>query len=83
MQTMALIPKDDFHFYVDDKLIDIIWISHNIQQQTNAANYHEMTRTIGWLKKLAQRLLDGRSTERDEVTVRKKLAAVGLDWYLE
>lgn len=80
---MALIPKDDYHFYVDDKLIDLIWINHHIQQQTNAANYHAMTRTIGWLKKLAQRLLNGQATDRDETALRKKLAAVGLNWYLE
>ncbi|MCG3211529.1 MAG: hypothetical protein FOGNACKC_05175 [Anaerolineae bacterium] len=80
---MALKPKDTLHFYVDDKLVDLVWINHHIQQQTNAANYHEMTRTIGWLKKLAQRILDGRATDRDEQTARKKLAAVGLNWYLE
>ncbi len=80
---MALKPIDRQHFYLDDKLIDLVWIAHQVKKQTNAANYHEMNRGLNWLNKLAQRLLVNEINEADEHLARKRLDILGLGWYLE
>ena len=56
---MTLKSVDDKHFYVDDRLIDTIWIERHANNLVNAANYHEENRRINWLKKLPRRLAAG------------------------
>ena len=80
---MALKPIDRQHFYLDDKLIDLVWIAHQVKKQTNAANYHEMNRGLNWLNKLAHRLSADETNENNEYVARKRLSTLGLDWYLE
>ena len=80
---MSLKPIDKQHFYLDDRLIDLVWISHKAKHQTNAANYHQMNRSLSWLNKLARRLLTDETRADDEQKARKRLAILGLDWYLE
>ena len=80
---MPLKPIDKQHFYLDDTLIDLVWIAHQVKKQTNAANYHEMNRGLNWLNKLAERLLTDNFTEEDERLARKRLEILGVSWYLE
>ena len=80
---MPLKPVDKQHFYLDDTLIDLVWIAHQVKKQTNAANYHEMNRGLNWLNKLAERLLTDNFTEEDERLARKRLEILGVSWYLE
>jgi hypothetical protein len=80
---MPLHPIDEQHFYLDGKLIDLVWINHNAKKQTNAANYHEISRSLRWLNKLAARLVAGDVAGEDEQFARKRLAILGLDWYLD
>ena len=80
---MPLRSIDEQHFYLDDKLIDLVWIGHKTQKQINAANYHHMNRSLRWLNKLAARLVCGDVTQDDEQQVRKQLTVLGLDWTLE
>ena len=79
---MSLKPVDKHHFYLDDQLIDLVWIAHKARQQTNAANYHDMNRSLNWLNKLASRLLAGEIRDDDEQGVKKRLVILGLEWYL-
>jgi hypothetical protein len=80
---MTLKPIDKHHFYLDDKLIDLVWIGHKARRQTNAANYHEMNRSLNWLNKLASRLMLGEIRDGDEQGVQRRLAILGLEWYLD
>lgn len=80
---MTLKSVDDKHFYVDDRLIDTIWIERHGNNLVNAANYHDVNRSINWLKAAARRLAAGEERVDDEKNVRKRLAALGLDYYLK
>ena len=80
---MSLKPIDKHHFYLNDQLIDLVWIAHKAGRQTNAANYHDINRSLSWLNKLASRLLAGEIRNDDERGVRKRLAILGLEWYLD
>ena len=80
---MPLKSVDDKHFYVDDRLIDTIWIERHANNLVNAANYHEVNRSINWLKKLGRRLAAGDERVDDEKNVKKRLATLGLDYYLK
>lgn len=82
-KAMPLKPLDRQHFYLDDTLIDLVWIAHQVKKQTNAANYHEMNRSLNWLNKLAHRLLSGNTSDDDERLACKRLEALGVSWYLE
>ncbi len=79
---MTLKPIDTEHFYLNTKLIDLVWIGYHAQKQTNAANYHDMNRNLNWLNQLAQRLLDNDVTDTDELIARKRLEALGFGWSL-
>jgi len=80
---VSLKSVDDKHFYLDDRLIDLVWIERHANELVNAANYHEINRSLNWLKKLARRLAAGNSAENDELQVRRRLSLLGLGWYLE
>ncbi len=80
---MPLKPIDAEHFYLNDKLIDLVWIGYQAKKQINAANYHDMNRSLNWLNQLAQRLLDDNVTDTDELIVRKRLEALGFGWSLD
>lgn len=83
---MALKSVDSQHFYIDDRLIDMVWIKHHAGELVNAANYHEINRSLHWLTRLAQRLAEGRVAEDDEAATeiaKKRLANLGLHWYLD
>jgi len=80
---MTLKSVDDKHFYVDDRLIDTIWIERHANNLVNAANYHEVNRSINWLKKFARRLAAGDERVDDEKNVKKRLVTLGLDYYLK
>ena len=80
---MTLKSVGDKHFYVDDRLIDTIWIERHGNNLVNAANYHEVNRSINWLKTAARRLAAGDERPNDETNVRKRLATLGLDYYLK
>jgi len=80
---MALKTVDEQHFYIDDRLVDLVWIKRHAGELVNAANYHEITRSLHWLNRLAQRLAAGEVRAADELTAKKRLAALGLDWYLD
>lgn len=82
-KAMPLKTIDEKHFYLDDRLIDLIWIHRHANTLINAANYHEVNRSLNWLNGLAHRLARGEERESDEAMVRKRLTALGLDWYLE
>ena len=77
---MSLKGVDEKHFYVDGKLIDLVWINHHAKTLINAANYHEMNRSLHWIRKLAERLATGDERVDDERELRKRLATLGLDW---
>ena len=74
---------DTQHFYIDDQLIDLVRIGHQIRQQTNAANYHDKQRNLSWLHKFARELAAGNITERDAAKAKEKLIALGYRWYFE
>ena len=76
-------PVDGQHFYIDERLIDLAWIGHQVLHQTTAANYHEMHRNLRWLHQLADRLLNGQVTMEDEVDARRALSLLGYGWYFE
>ncbi len=80
---MVLKALDEQHFYIDDKLVDLVWIGYQTKKQINAANYHDVNRHLNWLNKLAERLLTNDVDERDERMVRKRLAALVLSWYFD
>lgn len=80
---MSLTPIDDKHFYLNDQLIDLVWIGYQAKLMTNAANYHDMNRSLNWLNKLARRLTAGQTTVEDESQARRRLLTLGLDWYLK
>ena len=80
---MTLKTVDDEHFYIDDRLIDTIWIERHANNLVNAANYHEVNRSINWLKKLARRLAASDERDDDEKNVKKRLVTLGLDYYLK
>ncbi len=82
---MALKSVDSQHFYIDDRLIDMVWINRHAGELVNAANYHEINRSLHWLNRLAQRLAEGRVAETDaeaEAAAKKRLTNLGLNWYL-
>jgi hypothetical protein len=79
---MSLKGVDPKHFYVDDKLIDLVWITHHANTLVNAANYHEINRAMHWLRKLAERLAEGRHKPGDEQGVRQRLATLGLGYII-
>jgi hypothetical protein len=83
VQKMAFKPIDAQHFYIDDHLIDLVWISHQIRQQTNAANYHDKQRNLSWLHKFGRQLAAGNITEKDEAKAREKLISLGYRWYFD
>ena len=74
---------DAQHFYIDNQLIDLVWISHQIRQQTNAANYHNKQRNLTWLQKFGRHLVEGNITEKDEAKAKETLIALGYRWYFE
>jgi len=80
---MALKPIDEQHFYIDDHLIDMAWIGHQVKKQITAANYHDIQRHLGWLNHLASRLLTANIDEQDEAMAKKRLSALGYGWYFE
>lgn len=80
---MTIKPIDAQHFYIDDQLIDLNWIRHQIKQQTTAANYHAMQRGIRWLTAFANRLMEHELQPNDEAQVRQKLIDLGFGWYFE
>lgn len=80
---MTLKAVDEQHFYIDDKLVDLVWIGFQAKKQTNAANYHQMNRHLSWLNKLARRLLTNNITPKDEQTARNRLTALGMGWYFD
>ena len=77
---MGLKGVDDKHFYVDGNLIDLVWINHHAKTLINAANYHEMNRSLHWIRKLAERLAIGHERADDERELRQRLTTLGLDW---
>jgi hypothetical protein len=82
---MALKSVDSQHFYIDGRLIDMVWINRHAGELVNAANYHEINRSLHWLNRLAQRLAEGRVAETDaeaEAAAKKRLTNLGLNWYL-
>ena len=80
---MTLKALDAQHFYIDEQLIDLVWIGHHAKKQITAANYHDMVRNLRWLHKLAQRLLADNIDPNDEPMAKKRLAALGCGWYFE
>jgi hypothetical protein len=80
---MVLKALDEHHFYIDEKLVDLVWIGYQAKKQINAANYHDINRHLNWLSKLAERLVVHDVDERDERVVKKRLVALGLGWYLD
>ena len=80
---MALKAMDEQHFYLDDKLIDLVWIGYQAKKQINAANYHDMNRHLKWLNSFAVRLLTDDINDNDERIAKKRLSGLGLGWYLE
>ena len=80
---MTLTAVDDDHFYIGGHLIDLVWISYQVRKKTTAANYHNMNRSLIWLRKFALRLLAGEAEPTDETTARKMLTTLGYGWYFE
>ncbi|GAB4427824.1 MAG: hypothetical protein Kow0031_07920 [Anaerolineae bacterium] len=83
---MALKSVDSQHFYINDRLIDMVWIKRHAGELVNAANYHEINRSLHWLTRLAQRLAEGSVAESDvaaEAAAKKRLANLGLHYYLD
>jgi hypothetical protein len=80
---MVLKTIDSQHFYLNERLIDLVWIAHQVRKKTTAANYHEMHRSLDWLKKCARRLSAGEATPNDEATAKKMLIVLGYGWYFE
>jgi len=80
---MTLKSIDPEHFYLDERLIDLAWIAHQVRKKTTAANYHEMNRSLNWLKKCARRLAANEATDTDEATVKKMLIILGYGWYFD
>ena len=80
---MPLRSIDPQHFYLDDQLIDLAWISHQIKQRTDAANFHEMQRNIRWLKAFAIRLSEDNIKLDEEAHVKETLRILGFGWYFE
>ena len=77
---MGLRGVDEKHFYVGARLIDLVWINHHSKTLINAANYHEMNRSLHWIRKLAERLAVGNERVGDETELRQRLATLGLEW---
>jgi len=79
---VALQAIDHQHFYLDDRLIDLVWIGYHAGRQSNAANHHDIKRNLNWLANLARRLQTGNVDSRDERVARRKLKALGRGWDL-
>jgi hypothetical protein len=82
-RNMTLKGIDPKHFYVDDKLIDLVWITHHANTLVNAANYHEVNRAMHWLRKLAERLVEGDERPGDEHGLRRRLTTLGLAYIVQ
>lgn len=80
---MALSPLDEQHFYIDEQLIDLVWIAYHVKKQMTAANHHHINRHLNWLNDLAIRLIKSPSTEEDERLAKKILTDLGYGWYFE
>ncbi|HEX9925786.1 MAG TPA: hypothetical protein VGD99_24230 [Anaerolineae bacterium] len=80
---MALTALDEQHFYVNEQLIDLVWIGYHVKKQMSAANHHDLNRRLNWLHDLANRLLTADTNEHDERTARKILRGLGYGWYFE
>ncbi len=80
---MTLKALDEKHFYINDKLVDLVWIGYHTHRRSSGANHHDVKRNLNWLSDLAERLLTGHVAQRDERLAKRRLSALGYDWSLQ
>jgi hypothetical protein len=80
---MTLTALDEQHFYIDEQLIDLVWISYHVKKQMTAANHHHINRHLNWLNDLATRLLKTHPDAEDERIAKKILNDLGYGWYFK